>query len=115
MAKAPVPAKPEPAATPEMSEDQALAWLEGLAAKQGAAPEELVSKPETRGEDMPAWVQHEAEVAEADAAEAEAAYAEVEPVEEESVEVEAVAVETTETDESETVTETAAEPLAEKP
>jgi len=47
-------------------QDDAIAWLEGLAAKHGAKPEELVTKPEDRRESEPEWVQRakEAGVAE---------------------------------------------------
>jgi competence ComEA-like helix-hairpin-helix protein len=38
-------------------QDDAIAWLEGLAAKHGAKPEELVTKPEDRTETEPEWVQ----------------------------------------------------------
>lgn len=38
-------------------QDDAIAWLEGLAAKHGAKPEELVTKPEDRSETEPEWVQ----------------------------------------------------------
>ena len=65
------PVVPEPA---EMSEDAALAWLESLAVKHGAATEELVSKPEARSEAMPEWVRAEAQ------AEVEAEAAATEPV-----------------------------------
>lgn len=37
-------------------QDDALAWLEGLAAKHGAKPEELLTKPEERLETEPEWV-----------------------------------------------------------
>ncbi len=43
-------------ASPAEQED-ALAWLEGLAAKHGAKPEELLTKPEERRESEPEWVQ----------------------------------------------------------
>jgi len=43
-------------------QDDAIAWLEGLAAKHGAKPEELVTKPEDRGESEPDWVQRAKEV-----------------------------------------------------
>jgi hypothetical protein len=79
MAKAPAPAVEEPLAeplvlssapsTPEaaayqatepdfstMSADEAMRWLEGLAAQQGAAPEELVTAPEERTTTPPEWV-----------------------------------------------------------
>jgi tetratricopeptide (TPR) repeat protein len=38
-------------------QDDAIAWLEGLAAKHGARPEELVTRPEDRKESEPDWVQ----------------------------------------------------------
>ncbi|MBI3242138.1 MAG: tetratricopeptide repeat protein [Chloroflexi bacterium] len=44
------------AAPPLGSEDEALAWLESLALKQGAKEEELVSKPQERRDEMPDWV-----------------------------------------------------------
>jgi len=54
-------------------EDDALAWLEGLAARQGAAEEELLTAPEDRVETPPAWVEETAEeAAEEVAASAEA-------------------------------------------
>ncbi|MFH2102959.1 MAG: tetratricopeptide repeat protein [Chloroflexota bacterium] len=39
----------------EVDGDAALAWLEGLAAKQGARPEELLTKPEDRPVEPPSW------------------------------------------------------------
>ncbi len=36
--------------------DDAFSWLESLAAKQGAKPEELLTKPEDRSEEMPDWL-----------------------------------------------------------
>ena len=38
-----------------MSDDDAFSWLKSLAAKQGAKPEELLTKPEDRAENAPAW------------------------------------------------------------
>jgi tetratricopeptide (TPR) repeat protein len=38
-----------------MPDDDAFSWLESLAAKQGANPEELLTKPEDRAENAPAW------------------------------------------------------------
>jgi len=38
-------------------QDDAVAWLEGLAEKQGAKPEELVTDPESRKDEAPDWVQ----------------------------------------------------------
>jgi competence ComEA-like helix-hairpin-helix protein len=43
-------------------EDATMAWLESLAAKQGASEEEFISRPETRQEAMPDWVQEQANV-----------------------------------------------------
>ena len=40
-------------------QDAALAWLENLAAKQGARPEELLTRPEERLETPPEWVRQE--------------------------------------------------------
>ena len=37
-------------------EDETMAWLEGLAAKQGAKEEELLTKPEDRLEEVPEWL-----------------------------------------------------------
>ncbi len=61
-----LPAEPAPAAgeTPagaqpdlsSMSAEEALRWLEGLAAQQGARPEELVTQPEERLTQPPAWI-----------------------------------------------------------
>ncbi len=39
-----------------MSAEDALRWLEGLAAQQGARPEELVTPPEERTTQPPTWV-----------------------------------------------------------
>lgn len=45
------------------SEDEAaaLAWLESLAARQGALEEELLTPPGERKEEIPEWIQQEAE------------------------------------------------------
>ena len=64
---APIPAQPETLSempsgisqfTPIPAEDSrtGLAWLEGLAAKEGAKPEELVTSPDERPEVPPEWV-----------------------------------------------------------
>lgn len=42
--------------TTESEQDAALLWLESLAQKQGAKPEELITKPESRTENAPEWV-----------------------------------------------------------
>lgn len=41
--------------------DDALAWLEGLAAKQGVSEEELISSPEDRSKDLPEFAPEEQE------------------------------------------------------
>ncbi len=41
--------------------DDALAWLESLAVKQGAKPEELLTNPQERSGDMPEWLRLSAE------------------------------------------------------
>lgn len=60
------PVIPEDEAAPEIlgeaplteeDEDAAMAWLESLAAKQGAAEEELLTTPEERQEAPPEWIQ----------------------------------------------------------
>ncbi len=72
-AEAPTAAQPgvaQPAETPSVGwealgalgtsgkeQDEALAWLESLAARHGAKPEELVTPPEARQEKPPAWVE----------------------------------------------------------
>jgi tetratricopeptide (TPR) repeat protein len=43
-------------ARPVKIEDETMAWLEGLAARQGAKEEELLSKPEDRLEEIPDWL-----------------------------------------------------------
>ena len=47
--------------TSAQEQDDAVAWLEGLAAKHGAKPEELVTDPEARKETAPDWVQQASE------------------------------------------------------
>ncbi len=56
------PSEEEPAA-PSSAEDMdaAMAWLEGLAAKQGVSEEELLTAPEERPEEAPEWVAEMAE------------------------------------------------------
>lgn len=49
--------------------DDAIAWLEGLASKHGAKPEELVTDPEARKETEPDWVQQAKSVQEQDSVE----------------------------------------------
>ena len=41
--------------------DDAFSWLESLAAKQGAKPEELLTNPEDRSEEMPEWLRQPTE------------------------------------------------------
>ena len=54
------PAEPAPSlgslGTTEREQDDAMAWLESLAAKHGAKPEELVTAPKARTETAPDWV-----------------------------------------------------------
>ncbi len=50
------PFQPTGEAKPLKIEDDAMAWLEGLAAKQGAKEEELLTKAENRSEEMPDWL-----------------------------------------------------------
>jgi competence ComEA-like helix-hairpin-helix protein len=50
-------AQEEVPAPPIEDEDAALAWLESLAARQGALEEELLTAPEERLETPPEWVQ----------------------------------------------------------
>jgi cytochrome c-type biogenesis protein CcmH/NrfG len=62
--------------------DAAIAWLESLAAKQGAAEEELVMDPEARGETPPDWVTESMSALDGEE-EQPAEVAEVEPVKQE--------------------------------
>ena len=51
----------EAAETPDFEDpDAAMAWLEGLAAKQGVSEEELISSPGERPEEPPEWAQDSA-------------------------------------------------------
>jgi len=50
--------------TSAAEQDEALLWLESLAAKQGAKSEELISKPEDRLEKPPEWVEQAREAVE---------------------------------------------------
>ncbi|MBE0672836.1 MAG: tetratricopeptide repeat protein [Anaerolineales bacterium] len=52
-------------------QDDAVAWLESLAAKHGAKPEELVTDPNKRSETPPEWVQQAQSIGEADTQSAE--------------------------------------------
>ena len=68
IAEAPVAETPMVAATTELmpaaagpdaaafDDDEAMRWLEGLAAQQGANPEELLTAPEDRPLEAPAWI-----------------------------------------------------------
>ncbi len=51
-----VPFQPTGEAKPLKIEDDAMAWLESLAAKQGAKEEELLTKPGERSDEMPDWL-----------------------------------------------------------
>jgi len=59
--QAPLDAEQPIGAVQEGEQEEALAWLEGLAAKHGAPEETLTTRPEDRPETPPAWVQ-EAEI-----------------------------------------------------
>lgn len=52
---------PVVAATGSTADDDAFAWLEALAAKQGADEETLLLKPEDRSEQPPEWVAQQVE------------------------------------------------------
>lgn len=52
------------APSPDEGAEAAMRWLEGLAAKQGARPEELLTVPEERTLEAPAWVSASAKAAE---------------------------------------------------
>jgi cytochrome c-type biogenesis protein CcmH/NrfG len=66
-------AEAAPATPPMDDQDAALAWLESLAAKQGAEEEELVTSPAARSDSPPEWVRDSiAEEPEASPAEPEA-------------------------------------------
>ena len=70
------PAPPEPSLAPEptatletlgtsaQEQDDAVAWLESLAAKHGAKPEELVTDPNARSDTPPDWVEQARAIAE---------------------------------------------------
>ncbi|MEN9564470.1 MAG: hypothetical protein RIR73_2714 [Chloroflexota bacterium] len=51
-----VPASVETLGSSAQEQDDAVAWLESLAAKHGAKPEELVTDPSKRNENPPEWV-----------------------------------------------------------
>ena len=61
---------PDPAAylgnlgTSAREQDDAMAWLEGLASKHGAKPEELVTDPRARSDVAPEWVDKAKEIGE---------------------------------------------------
>ncbi len=44
--------------TSEADQDDAMKWLESLAANQGASPEELITSPTERSADMPDWLEN---------------------------------------------------------
>lgn len=66
----PVASEPTPAAglgglgTSAQEQDDAMAWLESLAAKHGAKPEELVTDPNARTDVAPQWVDKAKEIGE---------------------------------------------------
>jgi tetratricopeptide (TPR) repeat protein len=76
-AQPPAPTSPTGPSTRLSIEDDAMAWLESLALKQGARPDELLTRPEDRPTEVPASVQNLAAQA---AAEFQPAPVEPEPV-----------------------------------
>ena len=76
------PAPQTPAASVEslgstaQEQDDAVAWLEMLAAKHGAKPEELVTDPSKRLDTPPEWVSQAQSIGEAQSASASALEAE---------------------------------------
>jgi hypothetical protein len=46
---------------PLIIDDDAFSWLESLAAKQGASPDELLTNPGQRSEEMPDWLSQQQE------------------------------------------------------
>ncbi len=66
---APPPASIESLGASSKEQDDAIAWLEMLAAKHGAKPEELVTDPAARSEKPPEWVEQARALAEAKPAE----------------------------------------------
>ncbi|MBI3151262.1 MAG: tetratricopeptide repeat protein [Chloroflexi bacterium] len=71
------PAAPQPnvqdLGASAQEQDDAVAWLESLAAKHGAKPEELVTDPNKRSETPPEWVQQAQSIGEAQSASEEPA------------------------------------------
>jgi tetratricopeptide (TPR) repeat protein len=57
-----IPFQPTGESKPVKIEDDAMAWLESLAAKQGAKEEELLIKPENRSDEMPDWLRTPKEI-----------------------------------------------------
>jgi len=55
----PAPADNVETPPPSEEDEENLSWLEGLAAKQGAAEEELLTTPEKREEAAPDWLEKE--------------------------------------------------------
>jgi len=76
------PAEAETAVPSADEQDDAIAWLESLAAKHGAKPEELVTDPDARKDTAPDWVQKSAETTGATQPQSISAESETEAVEE---------------------------------
>ncbi len=69
VAEASQPGQPNAEAPDEMDIDSAMAWMEALAAKQGADEESLkITSPEQRSEVTPDWIQKQTDPSEADEA-----------------------------------------------
>jgi tetratricopeptide (TPR) repeat protein len=67
--------------TSEADQDEALNWLEGLAERQGAKSEELITDPAERSEAIPDWVSQVEEVPAEPKAQAPAEYVPEKPIE----------------------------------
>ncbi len=67
-AEQPAPLSVESLGSTAQEQDDAVAWLESLAAKHGAKPEELVTDPSKRFETPPEWVSQAQSIGEAQAA-----------------------------------------------
>ncbi len=105
--------EPETPSMPDFADmDDAMAWLESLAAKQGADEATLTTSPEQRTDVPPEWVRKEMETEAAD----KAAETQFEPVQPEETEEAVAAVSNLEegsaTSSAETSTEVQAEPPA---
>ncbi|MEN4013262.1 MAG: hypothetical protein ROW48_14595 [Bellilinea sp.] len=60
--EAPTVAEVTPISTPSIDEDSTFAWLESLAARQGVDEETLLIPPDQRQQELPDWLQVEAQL-----------------------------------------------------